>query len=62
MNVPSTAAIDTALDATPAPLLLDSVADDGARSNAVRVRRTIYVPPPFSPILLAGKLSLAEAW
>ena len=35
VNVPSPVAIDTALDITPAPLLLDPMADDDAISTAI---------------------------
>ena len=35
VNVPSPVAIDTALDVTPAPLLLDPMSDDDAISTAI---------------------------
>ena len=60
--MPSSSIIDTALDATTPPLLLDPMADSNAGTTAVQVRRTIYVPPPFNQILLSGKLSPVEDW
>ena len=61
VNVLIFAAIDTALAATPSTLLLDPVADGNAGSTAVRVRHTLYVPPPIVLILLSSKLSSVEA-
>ena len=62
MNVMIPAKIYTALVVTPPPILLDPMVDGDAGSTAMRVCCTIYVPPPFIPILLDGKLSLANTW
>ena len=44
------------------PILLDLMAESDAGATTARVRRTVYVPPPFVPILLVGELSLVKAW
>ena len=46
----------------PPPILLDTMADGGAITTAMHMCLTVYVPPPFISILLAGELSLLEAW
>ena len=55
VNVPSPADINTALAATPPPILLDTMVDSDAAA-------TVYVLPPFVPIQLAGKLSPFKYW
>ena len=60
-NVPIPAIINTDLETTPPPTLLDSVADRGGGTTAVRVYFTVYLPPLFVLILLAGKLIPVKA-
>ena len=62
VNVSRTYIINTALAAMHPTTLLDTVADGESGATAVQVRHTVYVPPLFVPILLAGELSLVEAW
>ena len=62
VSVPISTSIDAALETTPQPLLLDPVVDGATGANAVWVRHTVYVPPPFVPIILSGKLRPFEAW
>ena len=61
VNATSFASIDTSLDSTTQPLLLDPVADDDSGANAIWIRCTVYVPPLFVPILLSGKLRPVKA-
>ena len=57
VNVPSLVNIDTVLAATPTTLLLGPMEDSDDGSTGIRVCRTVYMPPPFVPILLDGKLN-----
>ena len=62
MNIPSPAKIHTALVVMPTTILLYPMADGDAGATTVRVHRTVYVPPPFVPILLVDELSPVKAW
>ena len=62
VNIPSPVEIDTALVEMATPILLDLMVENYAGATTARVRRTVYVPPPFVPILLVGELSLVKAW
>ena len=62
VNVPSPVNTDTALAVIPNRILLDHMSDSDAGATSVSVSHTVYVPPPFVPILLASKLSPFEAW
>ena len=62
VNLSSLVKIDTTLAAMPPPILLDPIADGDDGATTVCVRCTVYVPPPFVPILVAGKLSLVKFW
>ena len=62
VNIPSPAKIHTALVVMPTSILLYPMADGDAGATTVRVHRTVYVPPPFVPILLVDELSPVKAW
>ena len=62
MNVPTAAAIDTAIagDADLKMLGPFNMGDAGVES--VRCRKTVYVPAPYVGLLLGGDLTPVEAW
>ena len=62
VNIRSPANINTALAATPPPILLDTINDCDTGATSVRMRCTVYVPPPSVLILLADELIPVEAW
>ena len=62
VDVPNPSEKNTSLGLTPPPILLDSMEDGEMGATAVHMCRTIYVPPPFMPVLLDRKLSPSKTW
>ena len=62
VNVLTPAAIDTALAGDPAVTLLGPFADGDPSTEAVRCRKTVYVPAPFVGLLLGQDLTPVQAW
>ena len=60
--VPSAAAIDTFLAGYPNVTLLGPYVAGDTAAKIIRYRKTVYVPAPYTGLLLSDNITPVEAW